>query len=139
MQLWGVQGRELNLAWYDAARLIERVPDRDKTLSEIYHGIRNKSFQLWAAWEHDGIKAVLITQTYRLNGEQICSLFILAGDDMRRWFHYLPTIEEWALSKGCKAMQLVGRKGWGRVLKPHGYRVAGRDNYKYIIRKELKK
>jgi len=35
----------------------------------------------------------------------------------------LPAVEEWAKAKGCAAVEIIGRRGWGRVLddyrEPH--------------------
>jgi hypothetical protein len=36
--------------------------------------------------------------------------------------HMEPAIVEWAKSVGCTRVAQTGRRGWGRVLAPLGYR-----------------
>ena len=137
-QIWGVSNAEIDKVWFGVARLLERIKDRDKTLIEIYQGLRDRKYQLWTGWEDTNLSLVLVTETYTLKGRQVCSLFLCAGNDMDRWLDHFPTVEKWAESKGYEVCQLVGRKGWARVLKTMGYSVTGRDGDKYIISKELK-
>ena len=137
-QIWGVANAEIDKVWFDVSRLLERIKDCDKTLTEIYQGLRDRKYQLWTGWEDAGLSLVLVTETYTLKGRQVCSLFLCAGNDMDRWLDYFPAVEKWAESKNYEVCQLVGRKGWARVLQAMGYQVTGRDGDKYIISKELK-
>lgn len=43
----------------------------------------------------------------------------LAGGEMDELINIYPKIQKWAKSKGCKRMEILGRKGWKRVHKDH--------------------
>ena len=88
-QIWGVANAEIDKVWSDVSRLLERIKDCDKTLTEIYQGLRDRKYQLWTGWEDHDLSLVLVTETYTLKGRQVCSLFLCAGNDMDRWLDYL--------------------------------------------------
>jgi hypothetical protein len=43
----------------------------------------------------------------------------LAGGKMDELINIYPDIQKWAKSKGCKKIEIIGRKGWERVFKDH--------------------
>jgi hypothetical protein len=136
-QLWGVQQSELDDVWHDALPFIQRVVDKgsDKTAEEIYKGLKDRRYQLWIAWDEQ-IRACCITETIHYEPDGLlCTIVMCAGDNLRRWIKHIKTIEEWAESKGCFAIELVGRKGWEKILK---YKVTGNDGNELIMRKLLK-
>jgi hypothetical protein len=55
----------------------------------------------------------------------------LGGGDLSELVRRLPDIEAWAREQGCDRTTLIGRKGWERVLRPHGYRPI------YMLAKDL--
>ena len=136
-QLWGVQQSELDDVWHDVLPFIQRVVDKgsDKTAKEIYQGLKKRRYQLWIAWDEQ-IRACCITETIHHEPDGfLCTIVMCAGDNLRRWINHIKTIEEWAESKGCFAIELVGRKGWEKILK---YKVTGHDGNELIMRKMLK-
>ena len=107
----------------------------DKTAEEIYKGLKDRRYQLWIAWDEQ-IRACCITETIHYEPDGLlCTIVMCAGDNLRRWIKHIKTIEEWAESKGCFAIELVGRKGWEKILK---YKVTGNDGNELIMRKLLK-
>ena len=40
----------------------------------------------------------------------------LAGDRLDEWVDHHDQIERWAKAAGCHRIEVVGRKGWARVL-----------------------
>lgn len=55
----------------------------------------------------------------------------LGGGELQEMLRRLPDVETWARSQSCDRTTLIGRKGWERVLKPHGYRPI------YMLAKDL--
>ena len=79
--------------------------------------------QLWAGviWpdEVGGESVVLgaaITQILgHPSGYKTLSVVAMGGDEFKRWDRdLLGAMEEFAKSEGCHAIELTGRKGWGR-------------------------
>jgi len=63
------------------------------------------------------IIAVMVTQIIPYPKKKVLRVIAIAGEDMDRWFHFLPAIEEWAMELGCTSLEAWGRKGWLKVLK----------------------
>jgi hypothetical protein len=136
-QLWGVTGSEIDDVWPSVEPFIQRVVDKgsDKTTKDVLKGLKKRRYQLWIAWDEQ-IRACCITETIHYEPDGLlCSILMCAGDNLKRWIKHIKTIEEWAKSKGCFAIELVGRKGWEKILK---YKVTGHDRNALIMRKMLK-
>jgi hypothetical protein len=44
------------------------------------------------------------------------------GERMEQWLpDILQALKDHARHNGCSSVEVFGRKGWERVLKPHGY------------------
>jgi hypothetical protein len=97
--------------------------DGEFTLEEARRSVAEGRFQLWLAW--DGAQGRCIgaglTEIFDYPRKRVCFLVLWASEAPRpRWLDGLDAVERWARGQGCKAMRLLGRKGWGRVLD--GYR-----------------
>ena len=71
---------------------------------------------LWIAWNGEAIEAACTTQLVNENGVKICVLVACGGHNRARWLPLLAGIEDYARIEGCTRMQIIGRKGWSRVL-----------------------
>jgi hypothetical protein len=71
---------------------------------------------LWLAIS-DHIEAAATTHLSR----NVCTLTACSGHQRERWLPLFAKIEKYAKDEGCRAMRVIGRKGWERVLD--GYRV----------------
>ena len=122
--LWGVQSEKIDEVWPQASKFIDRVVDKgaDKTTNEIYEGLKNRQYQLWIAWDEE-VRACCVTQTISMEPDGVlCSILMCAGNNIARWIRHIKTIEDWAKSKECFAIELVGRKGWKKYLD---YKITG--------------
>jgi len=89
----------------------------DELVAELTAG----QAQLWA-----GARCALVTQCVR--DPSGLSLHVwLAGGDLDEILALRPGLEAWGRAMGCTRLTLNGRKGWARVLRPHGFRPAGDD------------
>lgn len=82
---------------------------------------------MWLA-ASDHVEALAVTQ---LSAEdKSCVVVLCAGNDRKRWVHFIALLENYARNEGCKAMTIHARKGWMRVLPD--YRLS-----RVILKKEL--
>ena len=104
-------------------RVIAPSIDRDafESLDEVMGEIHRGDAIAWIATEGSEIRLACVTQI--IGGEYGAQCFIrhCAGIDRSDWLQYLALIELWAKGCGCASVELIGRKGWIKVLKPHGY------------------
>jgi hypothetical protein len=47
---------------------------------------------------------------------RVCRIWLAGGDMAELTTEMLPQVEAWAKANGCTRMEIVGRKGWKRVL-----------------------
>lgn len=103
-------------AWLQAA--VERDGghyDIDDVLKEIATG----GATFWP-----GRQCAAVTQFWQFPKCKALNYW-LAGGDMRELVdEMLPFVEQWGRLQGCSKIIISGREGWGRVLKPLGYRMA---------------
>ncbi len=74
--------------------------------------------QLWPAPD-----AAMVTEILSTKRKRWCHVF-LAGGDLARIVEMVPSVEAWARAQRCQAVTICGRKGWERVLAPHGVKPA---------------
>jgi hypothetical protein len=72
---------------------------------------------LWLACEGEEIEAAAVTLLTRTDRHLVCLITALGGSNMESWLPLLSEIEDWARSEGAALVRVMGRPGWGRVLK----------------------
>jgi hypothetical protein len=87
------------------------------TAPAIYKELLAGTAQLWlASSEECGVESGMITKIADNAERRICLIEALGGNSRQRWMEHLATIEAWAASKGCDAVQVKGRRGWAKML-----------------------
>ena len=80
-----------------------------------------------------GERSVIVTgiEDYP-SGERVIDTWLAGGDRQEIADVMRPKVEAWAESQGCTLVMVNGRKGWERVLAPHGY-----DHLATVLAKRL--
>lgn len=80
-----------------------------------------------------GERSVIVTaiEDYP-NGERVIDTWLAGGDGEEIAETMRPKVEAWAESQGCTLVTVSGRKGWERMLAPHGY-----DHFATVLAKRL--
>lgn len=109
---------EVSKIWPYAGGMIRAAIERTDLgeFSELEKDVMAGDQLLWLAVS-DHIEAAATTQLAR----GVCTLTACSGHQRERWLSLFAKIEKYAKDEGCKAMRVVGRKGWERVLS--GYHV----------------
>lgn len=68
---------------------------------------------LWLAYEEPTIHAAATTSL--VNG--VCEIVACGGENLKAFLPLLNDLEQFARDEGCKAVRIIGRKGWQRILK----------------------
>lgn len=91
----------------------------DTTEPELLALLEANQAQLWL-----GDRSALVVQLLRPPP----TLHIwLAGGDLDDVLSLRAGLEAWGRSQGCEYMTINGRRGWERVLAPHGYLPEGEE------------
>lgn len=121
MEIKVVSPEHLDLVWEEAAPLLEKaLVNTDMALAFIQGQLRENLFQLWLGFDNDLMDTVMVTEIRQFEDYRVCYIWLLSGL-FEKWQEHLTTIEEWAKLNNCIAMEIDGRKGWERTLKPAGY------------------
>lgn len=108
--------------WWPMVR--ELVEKMRKTGNERYstpailNDLLNQKAQLWVAVKEDKVKAAAIGEITQYPLMKCCGLTV-AGEEMEEWKIFIANIEKWAKDRGCKAMRLIAREGWQKILKEY--------------------
>lgn len=117
----------------EALELLRPALDPERpllTLHDLRESLEEHRAVLWM-----GAKSAVFTQctAYPNVAEFVCEGGPAGGDLEEIRGFLLPQIERWARDAGCTQAQLtVGRRGWVRALRGHGY-----EEYATILRKIL--
>ena len=125
--LWGVSSLDIARAWPLVESLVAEACDCSQLHSPegIKEDLLDGKSQLWVAWEGDMsdmiIRACLVTKLEKSHIASWCRAILVAGVQPKDWFKHLETVEKWAKSQGSGQMNVIGRCGLEKWLKPMGY------------------
>ena len=112
-----VDPKRINEAWPHFRAGIKVAIDRVgiTPFESIERDVLNGHKLLWLAYEDPVIHAAAVTQIW----DDVCEIVACAGKDLKKFIPRIKDLEDYARSENCRAMRLVGRKGWTRVLKQY--------------------
>lgn len=119
----GLNRRVIGVLAGDLDKVWERVePDLKRACEYSYEGItadllkkwiQDREAQLWLV--SDGVLVTRIVVYPHLKSLQVVAC---GGRGMKSWLPgVISTLERYAIGHGCKRLEVIGRKGWSRVLK----------------------
>ena len=115
-----VHPEEVPKIWGEVLPQIERcVPhsEGEMTPEDFYIALVDAEMQLWIAVEDNEVLASMVTQVIPYPAKKVLRVIAIAGEDMDKWLHFQPDLEEFARLMGCSSLEAWGRKGWKKVLK----------------------
>ena len=111
--------------------LQESMLNMDTVIRHIIMG----EWQLWLIDDGVDFLAALTTRIVKYETDKFRLEVLLAGgDDAAAWVpEFLEAVEAYAKQHLCDDVAIIGRKGWERMCKPHGY-----THLTTTIRKQLR-
>lgn len=105
-------------------RVMERRNDQ-LTVDDVFAQAQSGAAQIWGYAVDGEVRAVAVTKLYEMARGRLCSIWVCVGFDVMGIFEGAHAeIERWAQSMGCYAMEIVGRKGWSRLLDGYEFKAA---------------
>tara|TARA_R110000868_G_scaffold138516_1_gene352708 strand:- start:188 stop:550 length:363 start_codon:yes stop_codon:yes gene_type:complete len=74
---------------------------------------------LWVVIEDEQITTAIVTQVGISDVGRICEIVACGGRGTLKDLSLLSEIEKYARNQDCRAMRIIGRKGWARALKEY--------------------
>lgn len=88
--------------------------------------IKNKAIagqmQIWIAGERDVVQLVFLTEGFRIDGVDTLVIRMATGSRVDEMLPDFALLEQWAVKAGYTQIQVWGRLGWIRKLRPLGFR-----------------
>ena len=83
---------------------------------DFYTVLVDGEMQLWIAVEDKEVIASMVTQVITYHSKKTLRVIAIAGGEIKRWFHFMTQLEEFAILMGCSSLEAWGRKGWKKIL-----------------------
>lgn len=75
--------------------------------------------QLWVIWSNDlgqFLGSAITEMTIYTNEYKVLTFLAFGGSDALDWTRrFVDVIEQFGRAEGCDAVEMIGRKGWGKV------------------------
>ena len=117
--------------WPEVTHLLDRAfaySDGKFSKRYVFDQLLAGGMQLWVA-----PRCVLVTRILNYPEKRIMELFLCGGENLAEHLDKgLGLLEKYARAAGCHGMELWGRRGWERYLRPHGF-----ESALYVVRKDL--
>lgn len=117
----------LDSAWPIAAPwLMQAIGEADtwRDVDHLRQEILRGNAHLWMFQDKKtkDVLVVIVTEAIMLGGKPCLVIRWLGGADMQKWLDDIAIIERWAAVQGFHKVEVWGRPGWQRMLKPYGFR-----------------
>ena len=106
----------------------------ESTLTDYMKKILNNHAQCWVLLKDNKIVGAGLTEVLTYSQHKTLHIIVYAGTDFEEQAQVFPTIELFAKSQGCKAIEQWGRPGWAKVLPQY---VPGFKQAYVVMRKEI--
>lgn len=123
----GVDTSTIPFIWDSIHPLIEQAlaySDGEYNAGDIYSLLMYQRMQLWIAATDDELIGMVITEINEYPRKKIGSMVLVAGLGLDDWEFIFPEIEQWMYEQGVDSVRNLGRVGWRRGAKRHGYEAA---------------
>jgi hypothetical protein len=121
----------INHVWPEASRMLKRAVDHSGgryDLSDIKNQLDSNAQNLWILYRGDDemIMAMTTMFVYYPRKKFLNVTFCGSADSDMAALRYknifVPKIHDWASQHECEGVEVVGRKGWSKILKSFGYK-----------------
>jgi hypothetical protein len=122
--------------WPHVSHLIEAAIRRGglSDFACVERAVLAGSQLLWLAVDARTIYAAAVTALDLVAGDKFCTIVACGGRDRARFLPLIAALEDFALAEGCRAVRILGRRGWARLLPD--YRLTGIVLEKPVQQKE---
>lgn len=89
------------------------------SLFDVAQGAINGQNHIWVTFSGDKLITVIVTRFLDYQRTKMLQIMTCGGaiEDWDGWTEHHRILEDFAKSNGCSAIEIWGRRGWGRRLK----------------------
>ena len=121
-----VDGGTFPMAWPHAKRLFEKLFSDEweyqYDIPSLHQLIIMQQAQLWMANDEKEFFGAMVTQIVDYpTGITAVKVLWMAGADIDEIIPKFDVFEEWALKQGATVLEVTGRPGWEKKMRPLGF------------------
>ena len=104
--------------WGDASKILENAVRLDDgyALGDVYIDLLSGRSFLWIYIKDSAIAACMVVAFENYPRKRTCRIRYIAGKHMNEFIDDFSLFESWAQAGGADDIELVGRKGWCKIL-----------------------
>lgn len=124
LALQQVTPAELPALWPVAEEILMRAPEHWSdhfTLTDIQRLLCQDKLQLWLAADEGGYCLAALTELAVYPAKKTARIVWVGGEQLPKLLQCLGFVELWAKREGCETMEILGRRGWQRLLRQYQY------------------
>lgn len=112
-----VDPKLVNQFWPHFWHLIKKAIDKVgiTEFDRVQRDVLNGHALLWLVHENLDVRLAIVTSIF----DDVLEIVAIGGRDLAQSIHLLKDLEAYGRAEGCKAMRIIGRKGWMRLLKDY--------------------
>lgn len=117
-QLWPAAAEHLREA------ISETEEDPERFLRQLQAKIFSGIHTLWVLEDEGEPVAYAVTVVYSGDGiVTVVQIYLAQGEDLQLFLKpdEYDRFVMWALKRGASVIEIIGRKGWEKILKPYGF------------------
>ena len=121
----GVLSHQIGDVWPVVAPLIERsieFSDGKFSLADVHRFLEEQTCQLWLIYSAARLAGALVTQIINYPQDRRLLFLFCAGVEADKWLHLSEVIKSYAREHGCSCVEIYGRPGWVKKMRPFGFR-----------------
>lgn len=111
-----IPSEDINHHWVDIAPFIEQCETPGWDVWDIRRALLKKEAQLWAVTTNGKISGIWITRIENSYSQRWGLVWVASGSGLENVDLYREHIEPWLREQGCSFIEVVGRKGWVKIL-----------------------
>jgi hypothetical protein len=114
-----VDPEDLEFIWSQVEPQISRALEGSYSSYDIMKYIKENRMQLWISW-NDGIEASFVTEVCDYPQIRVMRWVLAGGSNIENWLNPMKEkVESWAKKNNCQRLEIVGRKGWTKILRDY--------------------
>jgi len=125
---------DIDSAWDEAKPLIQKAVDEsngETAIQDVYKQLTGETHRLVVIREGGVMRAAVVLNLINYPQKMAVRFVYLGGEKMRDWIPALDDyISSWGRNNGIDCIEVVGRKGWVKMLNNYGYK----PEYVHIIK-----
>ena len=126
-----IEPKELNMFevrshWPEAEVHLRRAVsgcDPDGYMKNVQAAVFAGINTLWRIEEDEELSAYVVTNLYTVDGlNTVAQIHLMTASDMEKILPLMDYFTVWAKKHNADWIEVIGREGWKRMLKPYGFK-----------------